>query len=385
LLRNPLAPEIAQNRKNERKWWSSALFARAGRPGSARTSLDPLIWLVRMLQVTGIAALCVWSSRALAQASDTENRDAPVELQRIEFQAPATCATAEVFFDEVRSRTPRLRLTVGEDWTARFELAVRDDGEAFVGALTVYSDRTTSERREVKAKSCEEVLETLALIVAVAIDPNASLGRRPKRLAPKPEDSPPAMVATPARAARPVATPPPPPRARAAWHGRVALGVEARGALADDASLAGIVAFELERTLPERWGWTLRLSALRSLESRVSDPFGRDARFRWTAGRLDAGPMLFDRSHTTSLQGGLGLDLGTVEATSALSETRLWVSTLAFLRARWTPVPRFGLEMTAGAFTPIKRDKFALFDPDTVVYRERALSGFVGFALHVRL
>jgi peptide-methionine (S)-S-oxide reductase len=42
-------------------------------------------------------------------------------------------------------------------------------------------------------------------------------------------------------------------------------------------------------------------------------------------------------------------------------------------------------EAVSGAFPPFTRDKFALFDPNTVVYRERALSGFVGLALFARL
>lgn len=281
-----------------------------------------------------------------------------------------------------------MRLTEGSDWTSRFAIAVRDEGERFVGALTVHSNQSSSEQREVSAKSCEEVLETLALIVAVAIDPNASLSRRPPRREPPNASSPPptAPPPTPTKASRPVAPRAPVEPGRApAWHQWLALGIEARGAFSSDAATAGSVAFELERRMPGGWGWSMRLAALRSLESRISDPFGREATFQWSAGRIDAGPLLLAANEVVSVQPGLGLDLGAIEAEAERSATRLWVSALAFLRTRWNAFSPFSLEGTVGAFTPLTRDEFVLFDPNAVVYQERALLGFVALSLSARL
>lgn len=322
-----------------------------------------------------------------ARADDDET--VRQELQRVDFEAPQSCATAEVFLDEVRSRTPRLKLTHDDAWSTRFEVVVKDEGQRYVGALTVHNRQKSSERREVTARSCEEVLETLSLIVAVAIDPQASLTRRAK----KPE--PPAPVAqstaaptvapTPAidRPVEPV-TAPEVVQPKPTWLGAVALGAEARSAFASDVALAGSLSFELERRMPTAWGWSLRASALRSLQSQVRDPFEREAHFRWTAGRLDGGLWLH-AGRAASLQGGLGLDVGAIEAESVLSKTRAWVSALALFRARWWPAPPLSLEATAGAFAPLTRDRFVLFDPDTVVYRERALLGFLSVGVGLRI
>ncbi len=292
-----------------------------------------------------------------------------------------------VFVDEIRSRTPRLSLAEDDGWTSRFEVDVADHGSHFTGALTVHAERASSERREVTAKSCEEVLETLALIVAVAIDPNASLRRLPQRAEePKaePEPPPPPVFAPPPSAPRPSAPASPnasadsKPRSPATWRPQLLLGGEARGAFADSASFAGSFGLEVER-----WGWAVRLSALQSMESTVMDPFGREARFRWTAGRLEGGPRW--AMGAFSLQGALGLDVGRVTARAELEQGRWWVSALALGRARWEPLSPVGFEVVAGAFVPLTRDRYALFDPDTVLYRERALGGLVGLGLYFRL
>lgn len=346
---------------------------KGGAPPRSRPSLDCVRSRSRfpcfpLASAACAAALCSAPAHVDAQTNGTDRH-------RIDFRAPDVCATSAVFLDEIRSRTPRLHVTADDAWTSRFEIEVREDGDNFRGALTVHAGRTTSERREVTAKSCEEVLETLALIVAVAIDPNASLRRLPKR-AEEPQASPP----PPPAAVRPVVVAPEPPKPPApdAWQERLVLGAEARGAFADSASFAGSVGFEVER-----WGWAARLTALRSLESRVTDPFGREARFEWTAVRLDAGPSL--RFRSLRLHGALGLDVGRVEAASELSQERWWLSALALARARWEPRAPVGAELVAGAFVPLARDRFALFDPDTVLYRERALSGLLGVGLFFRL
>lgn len=335
-----------------------------------------------MFSVTCLAAFCSWGAHVRAQPEHSSATPSG-EQHRIEYRAPDTCATAAVFLEEVRSRTPKLSLTEGNDWTSRFQIDVRDDGDKFIGALTVYANRSSSELREVSAKSCEEVLETLALIVAVAIDPNASLRRLPKRDEARAED-PPARTkarAKPAVTARERSKPP--KVARGTWQHQLLLGAEARGAFADNASFAGTLSFEVARTFPERGRWAVRLTALRGLESSVTDPFGRKARFGWTAARIDGGPSLL--AGDCSLQAALGWDMGRVEASSELSQSRWWVSALALARARWVPLGPVGFEVVAGAFIPLTRDRFALFDPDTVLYRERALSGLLGLDLYFRL
>jgi len=145
------------------------------------------------------------------------------------------------------------------------------------------------------------------------------------------------------------------------------------------------VAFDVERRVPGGLGWLLRISALRSLESHVEDDLGRRATFTWMAGRLDGGPTLFGYNNRLSLGAALGFDLGAVEAKSELNATRLWASTLLQMRARYRPVSRLQVEVNAGAVMPIIRDRFALFGPNAVIFRERALSGFIGLNLGLPL
>lgn len=303
----------------------------------------------------------------------------------INFTAPETCPTAEVFYRDIRRRTSKLRLVDGSVWDMRFDVLVRDEGAKFVGALTVHSDASSSEERELTAKSCEEVLDMFALVVAVAIDPNASLSPRAlptTTLAPAPPSVPP-----PVAPSAPPATTPANPRVAApqgSWETMVGAQVEARGAFATDAALAGALSVQVERVHPG-WAWALRLSALRSLSSEVKDPAGRAATFRWTSARFDAFVGLRDQRAKVTVGPVIGFDAGVVEASAALSRARPWASLLVAARGRWRPLPRLEVEANVGAFTPIVRDEFTLFAPNFTIYRERAVAGFLGCGLGVPL
>jgi hypothetical protein len=295
----------------------------------------------------------------------------------------------DVFLATIRSRTAKFRAADREHAALAFAIAIRDEGPRFVGALTVQAGPDGSEQREVSAKSCEEVLETFALVIAVAIDPNASLAPTPKMPAQEEASPPPAepraQSAAPPPQSSPVVDGAPRAEHSARWLKDVSVGAEARGTLTNDAMLAGLVAFSLERRVPGGWDWVLRLSALRSLESHVDDRFGRRATFTWTAGRLDAQPTLFDRTGRLSLSAGLGMDVGAVQAKSDLSVTRPWVSALLMARARWQPASLLQVEVNAGAIAPLVRDSFQLFGPDGVIFRERPLCGFAGIGAGLRL
>jgi len=112
-----------------------------------------------------MALLCVLvSPRVRAQA-------APDPSMGLKFEAPSQCDDRAAFIARVRSYTSKAQFT--EDVSVRlFAVSIVQAPESLIGNLEIVSE---SERatRTVTGKTCPELLDALALMTALAIDPNA--------------------------------------------------------------------------------------------------------------------------------------------------------------------------------------------------------------------
>src|SRR5258708_36275780 len=90
---------------------------------------------------------------------------------RLGYTTSDGCPSRDAFLGRLRARTTRFReATEGESPRVfTVELASGIDGSK--GHLTVSARDGSSATREVKAPSCDQVGAALALVVAVAIDP----------------------------------------------------------------------------------------------------------------------------------------------------------------------------------------------------------------------
>lgn len=106
----------------------------------------------------------------------------------IQFEAPKGCSDETVFLRALKKRTKRFEL-VSEPHTTRWFMAtIRRSGSSVLGQLEIRGSDSAGSVRNVAGKTCDEVAAALALMAALAIEPNAAHPAPPRVDAPN--DSP---------------------------------------------------------------------------------------------------------------------------------------------------------------------------------------------------
>jgi hypothetical protein len=193
------------------------------------------------------------------------------------------CITAGEFVEKVRSRASNVREARAGEPARRVRVTV-GGAERVVGRLVTAGEDGALVVREVEGATCQEVIDALALVLAVTLDPLTDA--TPTVASPPPADPPrPALVVVP-EARRPPSRPRPvPPRRRAAevrWHQLVgAEGTVSAGLVATP--LAGLGArYALSRE--ERGGSSLLLTvgafATFAADAPANHPTGGAVRYR---------------------------------------------------------------------------------------------------------
>ncbi|HEY1536512.1 MAG TPA: hypothetical protein VGF76_20970, partial [Polyangiaceae bacterium] len=257
-----------------------------------------------------------------------------------------------------------------------------------------HSPGSTSERRELRTHSCEEILETFALIIAVAVDPNARLNPAPVPLVPPKAEPQRAAVAAPLKKV-PARTQAPLPlqrpvndASRASWSARAALGVTGSVSLYSAPFAELGVGASLER--PGALGYDIRLSIVRTLPIKVIDERDRQVSYALTAARPELGLNLASSSGKLVLVASLGADLGAVsldatQTSGGTKSSRPWVALLATSTLRWVATSVIGAELQFGGEVPLVRDQYRLVDPVAYVEKPSPFGGFMSFGLTVRI
>jgi hypothetical protein len=292
----------------------------------------------------------------------------PVKLS---YAAASGCADERGFFEQVAARTQRVRLADASEPATALLVSIREVPGGLAGKLELRGDEGTTAAREVKAASCDQVVAALAIMAALAIDPDASTEPLPKpRAAPPP--SPP----------RPVVRPPPEPIAlepapalRSRWKVGVSLAV--LSGVFSDPVLAVRPFVELAREGQSRSGYTLRLSAAR-FQSKVVRSEGT-GEFALNSARLEACPLHLRTWEPVWVSACPLLDAGWLEARGAdvtprQSLTRGWLAAGGTLRIQLRLLEILALEASGELFFPFVRDRFFV-GSDATVHQTGAVGG----------
>ena len=108
-----------------------------------------------------VRVLTVWAA-ALSVAGVAHSEPA----QGLDYRVPPGCPDQASFVDAVTKRGGNLTTAPAQS----FEVRIRASEPGFAGSLSVRSADVTSRAREVQGTSCEEVVEALAVVTAIALN-----------------------------------------------------------------------------------------------------------------------------------------------------------------------------------------------------------------------
>jgi hypothetical protein len=291
-------------------------------------------WCVTLI----LAVVELASSRAVAEE----------EAFRILYQAPASCPDQAVFVERMRARTEHGKIAAPGELARTFDVSVSEGPRStgFLGHVEFVATDGQRALRTVAGTTCDEVVSSLALITALAIDDRVAETEsvlhpplpRPRPVAPTepPQKSRPSRAASsnaPELASLPV-------RAPLHWDLGGNAGVSSWVAPGSAVALGGFV--ELGSREPS---WSVRLSGFDARESK-SNSVGQ-GRFATDWLRLEACPVAAALSEKISLSPCAALDGGVLHATGAgaivgaTNKSRFWGSGVLLVRLAWVLGARF--------------------------------------------
>jgi hypothetical protein len=289
---------------------------------------------------------------------------------RVQLDAHAGCPDAEAYWRAVTSRSSRI--TRGDDGH-RASIAVTRQGSKSVGVLAI----DDAAPRKVSADTCEEVVEALAFMTVLALDPEAVVPA-PALPSPVPSSAPPIT--------RPLVLPPPrvtplPKRPTApSWDLHVTTGASVFGA-GPSPVFAIPIGIDASR---ERWSFGLAFTRSTSLV--VEHPRGPVATFVWTS--LRAHGCLTVVGTSVRWLGCVGLEGGAIEGrpravAAAHDVVRPWLTPLVTTQLEWRAAEALAFVLDAGLGVPLVRDEFVV-EPDYFFYRAPRFIARGAFGLKVR-
>jgi hypothetical protein len=236
----------------------------------------------------------------------------------------------------------------------------------------VLSGRSHETTREIRAATCAEAVEALALIVAILLDPEA-------------DTRPHLKLRTESQASRPIEPARPRPSKQLYW-----------GAGVEWSSLGGVAAgwmqgprafIELGRLPPERWFPSLRLSWLRATSGSMEQAGLGTASFWLDAARIDGCPLRWS-NQVASLEPCLGIEAGMLRADSTglqgpRAQTLGWAAVSGLARGALRYRERLTLHADFGIGLPLTRYRFR-FSGHEPLYTGAEVGFRAGLGLGVR-
>jgi hypothetical protein len=337
------------------------------------------------------AVTCVGGLLLLSPGAQAEPSAPPVVAEPVVFEvdSPTGCTDAAAFLRAVQARTRRVRESEGGAGERRFKLSVRPFAAGFEGRLSVVAGEREGGERRIGAPTCHEVVAALALIAALAIDPDtltAPVGSFSEPAAPSPD-----VPNTPAET-----RPPPSADGRAPVGTRVPvvrdIPIEGRstprespspatfaagvsfGANADPArplvfptgALVTELSLDARRVLSPRF----RLGARASLPASVTSASGF-ATFTLIGARAEGCPVTLTLTARADLVPCVLADGGVVRASGdsgrgTVSRTRPYWGAGVVSRVEWD-LGSADFELELGVSRPLVRDRWS-FSPGETIY-----------------
>jgi hypothetical protein len=332
-----------------------------------------------MLRFRGIVLL--FAARGALAQEPTARLPAQVAAEEVAlsyYGAAAGCLSKAQFVEQIAARVSIPVMFGGTTGTVRMLVTLAPAGEQVLGKLEVERAAAEPTRREFTASSCEEVGSALALVAALALDPNARTEPLPVRAAATeataPAAEPEKPIAPPQVAPPPTVVPPPaapPPPHYLAWIGPVA------GIVAGDApKVVGLfgLALGVRRVSPRLFSPSLQLTPLWG-KTGSTGPKTSAGEFAWAMGRLEGCPVSAVLSEYARLDPCAALEVGRLTARGADAQVAVPVPV-----ERWWLAPGATVSLHLGfsgwfvrlsgmALFPVTRDEFVFLEPDRRVHQ----------------
>ena len=320
----------------------------------------------------------VWIAPFLALAQSEQG-----EAVRLDYAAHELCPPAAAFIAAVTARTGRARFAVDGEQLRLFTVRLEAIEGQTDGKLTIIDpgEPDAPSERGVRGRDCAVVVDALALVAALAIDPAARLTVPP----PPPPKPPPAIKPPPPPEPRlPAPLPLPRPRKPAEvgdW--RLTMGAHAV-ASSGLGKLSAVLPVFLDLALYEA-GWlapSFRLGVSWLPDRMVDNPAGSGDFYRVT-GRVSGCPINGPLLSTLIVRPCIGMEAGVLHAERAdLSGTNDsdngWLSFNLETRLQWFAADWLLLEVAAEGGVPLLRPRFHL-EPDlTLLMPDPVYAAFGG-------
>jgi hypothetical protein len=302
-----------------------------------------------------------------------------VESVGVEYHAPVTCPDERAFVAQVSARTARFRRALGGAARTFVVTLAPAVGAGVHGRLDAVDAGGARTSRELDGDTCEQVIRALALVTALAIDPNASLAPVPLSTAPPPAVPQPGPVRvreSPARGGL-----------EGSWLDAGA-GATINGVVAPG-PLVGVELFVEGGLAPNALvSPSLRVGGELAPGASFDVPGSGSASFALTVALLEACPLHASLGPVT-LAPCMRADAGSLRGEGSniahpSHETRLWADVGAVARGRWAPWRGFFLEIQGGLVFPLTRDRFHFDVPDVTINRAPAAGGTAAAGAGVR-
>src|SRR5690348_11431102 len=116
----------------------------------------------------------------LAALQASPLRAEPVGV-RLELQASPTCTTREDRMARVHARSDRIQLDATARVLVRASVTSAAGQRTVAGELSIEQPDGRATQRRIRAPSCEQAADALALVLVLALDPSAVIAAPPPR------------------------------------------------------------------------------------------------------------------------------------------------------------------------------------------------------------
>ena len=310
----------------------------------------------------------------------------PGQPFRLEYWADGGCPDAAEFARQIQTRAPRLRLAEGDEPALGFYAELSERAGTAAGRLTARSDDGREVVREVRGPTCVDVATALALIAALAADPNQPVEEEKSKSKASGSAVKRRRIPDDELVAQSVEQPDPKQR----WTFGVGVGVGFESSIAPNPGYGLGIVFEAEGYPGSAWRPLISLSALRAVASNTETK-GGNVSFDWVTFRLAACPArwpeetpLFIRPCGFMDAGFLGGDVENGAASQA--QTHPWFALGGFLRTEALVAEVVSFQLDGGITVPLASSSFSAGDNQPVAFEvpPAGLLGRIGLSYRFR-
>lgn len=290
------------------------------------------------------------------------------------------CPNETDFVGEV---TARVRRTV--QWSkagdaVQMVVIIRQAGDHASGTLEVVRRSTEPTRREFTSASCADVGSALALVAALALDPNARTEQLPAHAASSTASADLTPPAVPPSPPQPAAPAPPPPATPASpppsQSDRYVVWLGPTATVTTGYASEPLVAFGLSlgaRSVRPGFSPGFQLTPLWG-KTGATGPEATGGTFAWFMGRLEGCPLQLAVARQLRFEPCAAAELGQLSARGAsegivpVSRDRWWFAAGATFSLHLS-LGQWFARLGGSALFPLTRDEFVFHDPDRSIHQ----------------